>query len=715
MCAIRITKSFNYSFKYNQCALICEFKLLKVKKLTENIVSERITVERIFHSKKMRERQIKRENKIQSKLKADRIRKSKTKYITKNSKFIVYFLLILIIFLIAFFIFLTNNLIPLFFTNIIFMLLTSLFFFEGEIKEKKSSTNSSAWLMYAHFVFLSFVLYLSIFYRPWYHIIYTNFFDISFLFPILLLSVLMLIISFIIYYKIFIKLIIYVLDSHKIYLEYNRKIINIITNRFRSLIEKHRVIKDHKWYLKEIREKCEFVKNNADRELLLVLSKNYYFDFDTTSEGDIRIHLDESHKFEEERRINSFLEELSKFKTLIKLSLIKFGIDDLKYFEEIKCLRYLNLSHNEIIKIENMDKFPNIFSLDLSHNKIKKIQNLEILKNLEILNLSNNFIESINGLNSLYNLKQLYISENHISEIPRLKENFEIRLLNLSTNEINEIKNLDVLENLRQLDLSYNSIKEIKNLDNNHYLKILNLSYNAITEIKNLEVLNQLIKIGLSNNSITELKGLGINSLSEWNLDNNLLKGNDLIALNYPSHKFIKYNLEKKSKLKEIEKIKEVKLMDVTKIISNKFEFDFAFSFAGEDRETVRKVRDSLVKKAIRVFFDEDFESDLIGKNLSDRFKEIYGKKSKFVVIFVSEHYKIKEWTDFEFQIAREEAESRKEEFILPIRLDDTVLLGIKRDIGYSDYRIKGTRRISDLLSKKLEDFNKRHNIKQKQ
>ena len=143
----------------------------------------------------------------------------------------------------------------------------------------------------------------------------------------------------------------------------------------------------------------------------------------------------------------------------------------------------------------------------------------------------------------------------------------------------------------------------------------------------------------------------------------------------------------------------------------NEFEFDFAFSFAGEDRVIVKKVRDSLVRRGIRVFFDEDFEWDLIGKNLSNRFKDVYGKNTIYVVIFISKHYRVKQWTDFEFQIAREEANSRKEEFILPIRLDDTILLGIQRDIGYFDYHQKGTRGISNLLSKKLEDFNERHNI----
>ncbi len=77
----------------------------------------------------------------------------------------------------------------------------------------------------------------------------------------------------------------------------------------------------------------------------------------------------------------------------------------------------------------------------------------------------------------------------------------------------------------------------------------------------------------------------------------------------------------------------------------------------------------------------------------------------------MSKHYPVKEWTNFEFQIARDEAKKREEEFIIPIKLDDTILYGLKDTIAYFDYHKKGTRQISALLSKKLEDFNKRHKI----
>jgi hypothetical protein len=143
----------------------------------------------------------------------------------------------------------------------------------------------------------------------------------------------------------------------------------------------------------------------------------------------------------------------------------------------------------------------------------------------------------------------------------------------------------------------------------------------------------------------------------------------------------------------------------------NSLEFDFAFFFAGEDREIVRAVRDSLVEKNLKVFFDKDFEWNLLGKDLSERFKQVYGSHSKYVIIFVSKYYPIKDWTNFEFQIARKESLSRLEEFILPIRLDDTPLYGLKSDRGYGDFKTKGVEGISELLYMKLNDFNKRYSL----
>lgn len=127
------------------------------------------------------------------------------------------------------------------------------------------------------------------------------------------------------------------------------------------------------------------------------------------------------------------------------------------------------------------------------------------------------------------------------------------------------------------------------------------------------------------------------------------------------------------------------------------FEHDFALSFAGEDREIVEIIATELLINDAKVFYDFFSKADLLGKDLSDYFKKKYGRMSKYVVVFISKDYEQKEWTNFEFEIARDEAKLRKEEFILPVRLDDTIIQGLKRTIGFMDFRkerIKGTVKI---------------------
>lgn len=52
----------------------------------------------------------------------------------------------------------------------------------------------------------------------------------------------------------------------------------------------------------------------------------------------------------------------------------------------------------------------------------------------------------------------------------------------------------------------------------------------------------------------------------------------------------------------------------------------------------------------------------------------------------ISKSYAVKDWTDFEFSAAKNEARRRSGEFILPIRLDETPLAGLRSDIAYLDY-----------------------------
>ena len=134
----------------------------------------------------------------------------------------------------------------------------------------------------------------------------------------------------------------------------------------------------------------------------------------------------------------------------------------------------------------------------------------------------------------------------------------------------------------------------------------------------------------------------------------------------------------------------------------NEKEFDVVLSFAGAQRGDVEKLANILKKAGFSVFYDRFHSEDLWGKNLVDFFKEIYSERGRFCVIFVSKEYKEREWTNHERQNAQARAlRSKGEEYILPIKVDDTELEGMPGTLGYVSID-EGIEEIGKMLVKKL-------------
>ena len=115
------------------------------------------------------------------------------------------------------------------------------------------------------------------------------------------------------------------------------------------------------------------------------------------------------------------------------------------------------------------------------------------------------------------------------------------------------------------------------------------------------------------------------------------------------------------------------------------FEFDVCLSFAGEDRPYVKGVYDALTAAGIKVFydFDEDITAELWGKDLYVDLDEVYRKRARFCIMFLSRHYARKVWTNHERESAQARAFVESEAYILPIRLDATEIPGIRPTQGY--------------------------------
>ena len=135
---------------------------------------------------------------------------------------------------------------------------------------------------------------------------------------------------------------------------------------------------------------------------------------------------------------------------------------------------------------------------------------------------------------------------------------------------------------------------------------------------------------------------------------------------------------------------------------NDEFEYDVALSFAGEDRAIVEEFANLLSAKSIRVFYDEYEAADMWGKNLIDHLVNIYSRKARYCVMFISQYYPLKKWTKVERRAAQERAFRDANEYILPVRLDDTQVPGITETTGYRDLRQHPMESIVDLVEQKL-------------
>lgn len=134
-----------------------------------------------------------------------------------------------------------------------------------------------------------------------------------------------------------------------------------------------------------------------------------------------------------------------------------------------------------------------------------------------------------------------------------------------------------------------------------------------------------------------------------------------------------------------------------------KIQYDFAFSFAGEDRALVEEIKKGL--NGFKIFYDYDYQSQLCGKDLYNHLRNLYMKQSKYVVCFLSKHYKQKIWTNLEWTAVKDRlmATFFASDFLIPIILDEeSYFEDIPSFIGF--YRHKSMQDTIRLLKTKYEN-----------
>src|SRR5678815_1402220 len=114
-------------------------------------------------------------------------------------------------------------------------------------------------------------------------------------------------------------------------------------------------------------------------------------------------------------------------------------------------------------------------------------------------------------------------------------------------------------------------------------------------------------------------------------------------------------------------------------------DYDIAFSYAGEQRPYVHKVYDILTSRGTRVFYDRGEVASLWGRDLYEYLTDIYSKRARYCVVFLSKDYAQKVWTRHELKAAQARAFKESQPYLLPARFDDTSIPGLLPKIAYVD------------------------------
>jgi hypothetical protein len=108
------------------------------------------------------------------------------------------------------------------------------------------------------------------------------------------------------------------------------------------------------------------------------------------------------------------------------------------------------------------------------------------------------------------------------------------------------------------------------------------------------------------------------------------------------------------------------------------YEFDIAISFAGENRALAKHIAEQLLSLDVQVFYDENFESNYLGKAWSKEFTRIFGSASRYVLCLLDANHQQKIWPTFEREVFIPRIQKAE---VIPVYLDDTPVVGVSKDV----------------------------------
>jgi hypothetical protein len=135
--------------------------------------------------------------------------------------------------------------------------------------------------------------------------------------------------------------------------------------------------------------------------------------------------------------------------------------------------------------------------------------------------------------------------------------------------------------------------------------------------------------------------------------------------------------------------------------------FDVALSFPGEERDLVEKIARELEHRLgpDKYFYDRNYPGQLARPNMDLLLQQIYGERSKIIIVFISGHYQLKDWCGIEFRAIRDIILRRDHDRIMLIRTGDGDVEGIRATDGYVDARRHSPEELAAFIEQRIEEL----------
>lgn len=151
--------------------------------------------------------------------------------------------------------------------------------------------------------------------------------------------------------------------------------------------------------------------------------------------------------------------------------------------------------------------------------------------------------------------------------------------------------------------------------------------------------------------------------------------------------------------VKNVDLPKELKALDIilpswarslgNAVNVNTHIFDVALSFPGELRHIVEPIARELERRIgpNSYFYDNNYTAQLARPSLDTLLQDIYGNRSRLIVVFLSADYQNKRWCGIEFRAIREIIHNKDHQKVMYVRMDDGSVDGVFQTDGYVDGR----------------------------